>query len=249
MARILLENIQNEAKDINWKLISTKYTNLKTDMEFRCPLNHVVITTYEKWRRQPTCPVCQEAAAHNPVTQASYAKGKGDYRVLALDQSTRITGWSIFENNKLIKFGTYEITYKSEANRINCVKEWLINMVKAWQIDYVWLEDIQLQDNKAEGEYGEKIGVTTYKTLAHLQGVLINMLYVNGISYSVVHTATWRKHCGIKGKARADKKKNAQLQVLEWYGINANLDEAEAICIGRYGTQHSSKSMELLNWE
>lgn len=249
MAKILLENIQEEANKINWKVISTKYINLKTEMEFRCPLNHVVITTYEKWRRQPICPICQKTANDNPIISAIYSKGKNDYRVLALDQSSYITGWSIYENNKLIKYGTYAVNYESEANRINCVKEWLINMINAWQIDYVWLEDIQLQDHKNGEEYSEKIGVTTYKVLAHLQGVLINALYANGIPYNIVHTATWRKFCNIKGKARPDKKKNAQLQVLDWYGLNVDIDAAEAICIGRYGTNYSAKSMELLNWE
>lgn len=248
MAKILLENIQEEAKNINWKVISTKYINLKTEMEFKCPLNHSVIMTYDKWRKQPICPICAEKSKNN-ISISSYAKGKNDYRVLALDQSTHVTGWSIYENNKLIKYGLYSVDYESEANRINCVKEWLRNMINMWQIDYVWLEDIQLQDKKETEEYNENIGVTTYKVLARLQGVLINLLYTANIPYNIVHVSTWRKYCNIKGRSRADKKKNAQLQVLEWYGINVSLDEAEAICIGRYGTKQSMKSIELLNWE
>jgi hypothetical protein len=61
------------------------------------------------------------------------------------------------------------------------------------------------------------------------------MFFENKIPYKVAHTGTWRKHNGIKGKSRADKKKSAQLLVKEIYQKEVSQDEADAICIGRYG--------------
>ncbi len=71
-------------------------------------------------------------------------------------------------------------------------------MIQSWQPDLVALEDIQLQ----KFENGE--AVTTYKKLAHLQGVLKNYCYENGFVYKIIPPATWRHHSEIKGKTRTD---------------------------------------------
>ena len=36
-----------------------------------------------------------------------YLRKKGTFRVLALDQATKITGYSIFDNKKLIYYGIF----------------------------------------------------------------------------------------------------------------------------------------------
>ena len=92
------------------------------------------------------------------------------------------------------------------------------------------------------------MGVTTYKVLAHLQGVLINLCFERNIPCEVVHVSTWREYCKIKGKTRTDKKRNAQLQVKEWYDITVSNDEADAICIGRYAANVTMKNSVLINW-
>ena len=102
-------------------------------------------------------------------------------------------------------------------------------MIDEWKPDEVILEDIQLQRFEGQGE-----AVTTYKKLAHLQGVLKNYCYENGIPYKVVPPATWRTHTNIKGKTRTDKKRNAQLKVQSLYEVNVTQDEADAILICKW---------------
>lgn len=80
------------------------------------------------------------------------------------------------------------------------------------------------------------MGVTTYKKLAHLQGVLANYFYEKGIKFRVAAPATWRTHSDVKGRFRNDKKKNAQLKVKKFYDISVSEDEADAILIGRWAT-------------
>ena len=63
----------------------------------------------------------------------------------------------------------------------------------------------------------------------------------NKIEYSIVPSATWRSYCKITGKTRTDKKRSCQLKIKEWYKISVSEDEADAICIGRYGTNLVSK--------
>jgi hypothetical protein len=67
------------------------------------------------------------------------------------------------------------------------------------------------------------------------------------MEYKLAHTGTWRKYCGIKGKSRAEKKKSAQLLVQDFYSKRVTQDEADAICIGRYGISLFKKK-EFVEW-
>lgn len=249
MARILLQQIQQEAEQEQWKLLSEEYKNLKSELTFECPKKHRVITSYEKWRRNHACPICALEEKEKQAVDYIIPKGKDEYRILALDQATKTSGWAIFANGELIRHGMFMASDVREAERINEIKQWLWNMITVWKIDYVQLEDIQLQEHKEAGASSDRIGVTTYKTLAHLQGVLENLLFSNGVDYNIVSPSTWRNYCEIKGKNKTDKKKNAQIKVQNIYNIFVPLDEAEAICIGRYAAHNKNKKVDILSWE
>ena len=251
MARISIEQIKKEAEDRNWSLVSETYKNLDTEIEFKCPEGHTVITTYAVWRAHHRCPICD-----NPKLELStkvIPKKKGIKRILALDQATHVTGWAIFDGNCVIKYGIVTLEQGDLDRRINDLKIWLANMIEIWKPDKVLAEDIQLQEKKQgrtwENDTGDQVmNVNTFKTLAQLQGVLADYLYEKKIEYKFVHTATWREACGISGKYRADKKKSAQLKVKEWFGIDVTNDEADAICIGYYGAAALKKNTQLLDW-
>ena len=49
-------------------------------------------------------------------------------------------------------------------------------------------------------------------------------------------------------KTKADKKKSAQLKVKEWYDVSVTNDEADAVCIGRYGANKTKVSNEIVEW-
>lgn len=246
MAKILLSQIQEEAEGLSWKILSDSYKNLKELMEWECPKGHKVLLPYGKWRQSHICPVCEEKEKNS--LSAGSPKPKNSYRILALDQATYTTGWAIYQDQTLLNHGCFSVSYNNEANRINEIRNWVLNIITAWQIDFVCIEDIQLQDHKEAGARGAEIGVTTYKSLAHLQGVLINLLFSHSIPYTIAPPGVWRKYCGIKGKGRDDKKKSAQLKVKEWYGELCSLDEAEAICIGKYAIADYGKKTEMLEW-
>lgn len=251
MARINIEQIRNEAKELGWTLVSETYKNLDTEIEFICPKGHSVITTYAVWRARHSCPICD-----NPKLELSskvVPKKKGQSRILALDQATHDTGWAIFDDNSVIKFGVINLGSGELDRRINKLKIWLANMIEIWKPDKVIMEDIQLQEKKQgrnwENDNGDNVmNVTTFKTLAQLQGVLADYLFEKKIRYEFVHTAVWREKCGITGKYRTDKKRSAQLKVLEWFDLGVTNDEADAICIGYYGTVAEKKNVELLDW-
>lgn len=245
MSKIKLQDIKDELSGLGWKVLSEKYDNLDTEMQFECPNGHQVNTSWKKLRSKKECPIC-ERNEFKKVSEEIKPKPRGAKRILGIDQATRISGYSIFENGKLIHYGKFKAEGFSTIERDASVRNWLINTVKNWQIDYVGLEGIQMQNNLSGGA---AMGVTTFEALARLQGILMITLWDLKISFDTVHTSVWRKHCGVKGKSRADKKKSMQLIVKNTYDLNVSEDEADAIGIGKYTAEVMSKEEEMETWE
>lgn len=155
--------------------------------------------------------------------------------IIALDQSTQKTGYAIFQDKQLIAHGVFNPSGDYE-HRIVKLRAWLLDKLASLKPNAeVYFEDIQLQD-LGRGD----IGVVTYKKLAHVQGALIVTCIEEGIPYTIVSSATWRKTCNVKGRVRSEYKPAAQAHVKQLYGINATEDEADAICIGEHGVKNFS---------
>lgn len=251
MARIKIEDIRKEAKELKWQLISETYKNLGTEMEFICPEGHTVFTTYSTWRNSHTCPICD--APKIELSSKVAPRKKGSIRLLVLDQATHTSGWAIYDDDTVIKYGTLESRGNTTEERINYVKIWLANMIEMWKPDKVILEDIQMQEKKDrnwEKDNGNNVmNVITFKILAQLQGVLVDYIFEKKLRFELVHTAVWRETCHISGKYRTEKKKSAQLKVKEWFDLDVTNDEADAICIGKYASSHEKKNTSMMSWD
>lgn len=239
MSKIKIEDIQNELAQYGWKLISDEYKNLTSELIFECEEGHKVYSTWGKMRHKRECPICNQNSYKEQNTKI-ISKKKGTIRVLGLDQATRLTGWSIYDNKELVKYGTFETSLNDEIARGHAIKEWLINMINLWQIDIVGIEGIQYQST---------MGVTTFEKLARLQGILLDTLYENKIQYKICPTNTWRAHCGVKGRTRSDKKKSMQMLAKKWFDITITDDEADAIGIGKYVSDLHTQAVIIENWE
>lgn len=239
MSKIKIEDIKEELKKDNWELVSEEYQNLESEMIFKCSEGHTVFAPWKKIRLKRDCPICKNNVFKEQDMKI-IPKKKGAKRILALDQSTRITGWSIYDSGELIKYGTFITDLDDEIQRDRAIKNWLINMVNNWKPEYVGLEGIQYQQN---------MGVTTFETLARLQGILMETLLELNIEYSICPTNTWRAHCQVKGKTRIDKKRSMQLLAKQWFDISVTDDEADAIGIGKYVAEVLNKKVEIFNWE
>ena len=239
MSKIKIEDIQNELAQYEWKLISDEYKNLTSELIFECEEGHKVYSTWGKIRHKRECPICNQNSYKEQNTKI-IPKKKGAIRALGLDQATRLTGWSIYDNKELVKYGTFETSLNDEIARDHAIKEWLINMINLWQIDIVGIEGIQYQST---------MGVTTFEKLARLQGILLDTLYENKIQYKICPTNTWRAHCGVKGRTRSDKKKSMQMLAKKWFDITITDDEADAIGIGKYVSDLHTQAVIIENWE
>lgn len=239
MAKIKIETIAEELAQDGWKILSTDYQNLDTEMEFLCAEGHKVYAPWKKIRTKRECPVCKQNQFKQNLNIIK-PKVKGEYRVLALDQASHITGYSIFDGLKLVSYGTFEAKETNEDKRIHEIKLWVMSMVENWQCDIIGLEGIQ---------YQQMMGVTTFQTLAHLQGVLIDLCVELNIPYVVPNTNTWRAHCGVKGQSRTDKKRSMQLLVKKWYDVTVSDDIADAVGIGKYVSDTNQQKTKIVNWE
>lgn len=239
MARIKIETIAEELAADGWQVLSTDYQNLDTEMEFLCAEGHKVYAPWKKIRTKRECPVCKQNQFKQNVNIIK-PKTKGENRILALDQASHITGYSIFDGPNLISYGTFEAKETDEAKRFHEIKLWLISMIENWQCDIIGIEGIQYQQN---------MGVTTFQTLARLQGILMDLCIELNIPYIICPTNTWRAHCEVKGKTRADKKRSMQLLVKKWYDVTVSDDIADAVGIGKYVTDTNQQKTKIINWE
>lgn len=239
MARIKIETIAEELAADGWQVLSTDYQNLDTEMEFLCAEGHKVYAPWKKIRTKRECPVCKQNQFKQNVNIIK-PKTKGENRILALDQASHVTGYSIFDGPNLISYGTFEAKETDEAKRFHEIKLWLISMIENWQCDIIGIEGIQYQQN---------MGVTTFQTLARLQGILMDLCIELNIPYIICPTNTWRAHCEVKGKTRADKKRSMQLLVKKWYDVTVSDDIADAVGIGKYVTDTNQQKTKIINWE
>lgn len=239
MAKISIKEIKELANEKNWELLSDVYKNLDTPLTFKCSEGHQILLPYKKVRNRWLCPVCNQNTFFQ-MDEKVLAKPKGARRIIALDQSTHITGYSIYDNKELIKYGIFEVDGEDEISRDHTLKNWLVSMIKIWNADGVGLEGIQ---------YQTKIGVTTFETLARLQGILMETCYELQIPYKICPTNTWRKETGVKGRARTDRKRSAQLIIKNLYDVTVTEDEADAILIGKYASDHFGIKPKIIQWE
>ena len=240
LAKIQIDDIKSELSKDGWSLVSTEYHNLDEILEYTCNEGHHVFAPWKKIRTRRDCPICKE----NPLTHSSLKaipKKKGDFRVLGLDQATRVSGFSIYDNKQLIKYGIFSAPDGlEEIARDHLIKEWLISIIKTFDIDYVGIEGIQ---------YQEKMGVTTFETLARLQGILMEACFDLGVPFKIAPTNTWRSHCGVKGRTRSDRKRSMRQLAKDWFDVSLTEDEADAVGIGRYISDTSYKKIEVVSWE
>lgn len=163
--------------------------------------------------------------------------------ILALDQSSKVTGYAIFTDGKLVQSGIINLTNSDLGIRLMQLREQITTFITDWQVDYVVYEDIQLQDIQGNKE----LGIKTFKVLAEVLGNVEELLTELKIPHEAVLAITWKSVVGIKGQKRPEQKKNAQLYVKANYGLEVSEDESDAICIGTYYLTYTRQN-DVYDW-
>lgn len=150
--------------------------------------------------------------------------------LLALDQSSHTTGYSVFKDGVNIKTSHFDCIGNDLGDRLEQLRNKIIELIKQYDIDEVAFEDIQLQDVNGSKE----VGIKTFKILAEAFGVVHELLTELNIPYYVVQPIKWKAHFKIAGKGRSQEKKLTQAYVLKNYELRCTEDEADSFCIGKY---------------
>lgn len=150
---------------------------------------------------------------------------------LFLDLSTKSTGYAISDDKgKLITYGLLTASSSNNISRIQKIQSGIIELVKQYNIEKLIAEDVHPED------YGYS---DTARLLMWLQGSIVLGAHsvnnnINSKSIEFMQASEWRKNLGIK-TGRGIKRENLKpldiKYVKDTYGIDANDDVCDAICL------------------
>jgi Holliday junction resolvasome RuvABC endonuclease subunit len=148
-------------------------------------------------------------------------------KVLALDLSTKSTGWAIFEDKKLIDSGCITASSTNVLNRISKITDELRIIYDRYLPDDIIVEEVLPEDVRHNQQ--------VFKALMYMQAAVALEFNKSGKKLNFYVSSEWRKKCGIRtgrGITR-DMVKAADIKfVKDNYNIDANDDVCDAICIG-----------------
>ena len=138
-------------------------------------------------------------------------------KLLSLDQSSQVTGYAIFDNGELIKYGTIVVKDSDLNVRLVKIRQSIINLLQQYDIDEVILEDIQMQNNVTGN-------VQTFKTLSEVFGVINELLKELNIETHSAFATQWKNALKIQGRTRQEQKKNTKDYISYIYNIDLTED-------------------------
>lgn len=147
--------------------------------------------------------------------------------VLALDPSTKITGFAVYKDQELVDHGYINAGSIDVFNRIHKMITGIEEILSKYTIDKAIIEEVLPEDVRNNNK--------TFKALIYLQAFIVDCLHEHKIEYSFYTASEWRKRCGIhtgRGIKRESLKPQDIKFVQSQFGIKTNDDEADAICIG-----------------
>lgn len=147
--------------------------------------------------------------------------------VLALDPSTKDTGWAIYTDQTLTAHGHISAGSANVFHRIHHMIDEINKIIIQYAPTKAILEDPLPEDVRHN--------IQVFKALTYLQGFICDSLNKQKIEYKFYTSSEWRKKCGIhtgRGVKRESLKPADIAFVQSQFGIKVGDDEADAICIG-----------------
>ena len=146
-------------------------------------------------------------------------------KILSLDQSTRITGWSLFQDSKYLKSGVIDLhKIKDTDERSKQMGLEMCKLIEEYKPDEIVIEEVAMQSN-----------INTLKKLARIQGMAIGFATAHNIPTHILEPSKWRAALkfvqGPKVK-REELKQQSRDFVKNVLGLNIESeDENEATAI------------------
>ena len=164
-------------------------------------------------------------------------------KVLAFDQSTRVTGWSVFDDGQYVTSGVIDLhknTDTEERSKQMAVE--ICKVIKKNKPDTTIIEEVQQQSN-----------VATVIKLARIQGVAIGFCAAHNIELHILTPTRWRSALNYKQGPKV-KREDLKQQSLDFVKTELKLDiesedENEACAINEAAHRIFGWSSEDDLWE
>ena len=148
-------------------------------------------------------------------------------RVVSMDQSSRCSGYAVFEDGEYIASGIIDMSKSkldTDKRSFEMAKE-LWKVIKKYKPQHLILEDTQQQNGN----------VKTVIILARLAGMVVGYAEAHNIETHIVLPSKWRAALSYKQGAKVKRQELKQQSinyVKEHLGLELVEDEAEACTIG-----------------
>lgn len=110
--------------------------------------------------------------------------------ILGLDMSSKKSGYSYFIENKLIKYGVWEMSYEEKNDwreRIVYMADKVNTFIQEHKIDIIVIEDVPPALDNSQ----------TVKILSALQGCMLAICHIDNINIKFISVPTWKNKIGI----------------------------------------------------
>lgn len=147
-------------------------------------------------------------------------------RVLNFDQSTRCSGYSVFDDGEYVDSGVIDMSKSTLGTNERSFEmaKMLWKVIKHYKPDYLIIEETQSQGN-----------IKTVQILSRLQGMILGYACAHKVKTHLVSPAQWRKQLGYSQgpKVKREELKQQSIDyVKEHLGLDLPEDQAEACCMG-----------------
>lgn len=168
-------------------------------------------------------------------------------KLLALDCSTKATGFAVFSGKSLLGSGVITASSTDLIKRIHKMVDTIQQLIKELDIDTITMEEVIPDHAKNQN---------TFKALMYLQAAILIMLHDQfpAVKLEFTYPGSWRSTCGIK-TGRGVKRETLKEADIRFANETYNLavksdDEADAICIGHaYLHPKAGTDTGELNWD
>lgn len=166
--------------------------------------------------------------------------------LLALDASTKATGYAIFKDKELLASGVITASSNDLYKRIHKMVDGILTIVENLNIEEIIMEEVIPDHSK---------NANTFKALMYLQALIHIELHDKfpKVQIELVYPSSWRSVCGIKN-GRGMRREQEKAEDIKFVNKTYNLaltsdDQADAIAIG-HARLHpkEEKNYGELNW-
>ena len=147
-------------------------------------------------------------------------------KIMALDTSTRSTGWAVFKNEHYFKSGLIDLTKSTlpAPDRIELMSRNILDLLNKEKPDVIICEQVSVSRN-----------MKTVRELCRILDICYSYTLSNKCRFYEVTPAEWRGAIGMQRRTgdRFTYKQMAIMFAKEGFGIKEPKDdEADAVCIG-----------------